>query len=100
MNVEDAVALALLVIGGRNHEAADQAVCNEDRRDPREPRRERRRQLVDVRRRAKLVKPRPGHRVRYSRLMRTAAAAASGASVMPRMAMAPRSCTAGMKSMP
>ena len=31
-----------------------------------------------------------------ARLMRTAAAAANGASVMPRMAIAPRSCTAGM----
>ena len=77
------------------HQAADEARDDESGRGPCQPRRQSPRHTVDVRRRGEPVKPGPGHRfsLPYSRLMRTAAAAASGASVRPSTASAPRSCS-------
>src|SRR5690606_8485251 len=81
VHIDDTKAVALLVIRRREHEAAVEAGGEQDRGRPGEPGYERAGQPVEVWRRAEAVKPGPVHL--YSRLMRTAAAAASGASVMP-----------------
>ena len=90
MHVEDAKAVALLVIGRREHQTADHASGDEDASDPGEPRRHATRDSIEVRRRSELVKPDPHLcQVPYSTPIRTAAAAANGASVAVKTSSAP-----------
>src|SRR6185312_4405423 len=102
MYVDDAETVALLVIGGREHQPAPQSAGDEERRRPREPRRQAAGERVHVRRRGETVEPGPVHESprRYSRLMRTAAAAASGASVTPSTAKAPSSSSGARYASP
>src|SRR6185437_11169834 len=94
VDIDDAIAIALLVVGRGEHQPADEAPHDEQSGRPGEPRRETPRHTVNMWRRGESVKPGPGHRLLtpYSRLIRTAAAAASGASVRPSTASAARSC--------
>src|SRR5689334_4878066 len=79
MHINDAEAFALLVIGGCERKAADQAVAQERRRKPAEPRPGLRRERVERRRRRQPMHPvgDQSHEGQSSAL-RNAAAAASG----------------------
>src|SRR5262249_24925788 len=95
---DDAEVIALLIVGRSEHQPAIQSACDQYRGTPRKPWRQARRQPIDVGRRAEPMQPGPGHV--HSRLMRTAAAAARGARVMPRTASAPSRYSGGAKPSP
>src|ERR1700730_12618220 len=98
MDVDDAEVVALLIVRRREDQPAIQAADDQHGCKPREPRRQPGREPIDIRRRAEPMKPGPGHL--HSRLMRTAAAAASGARVMPRTASAPSRYSGGANPAP
>src|SRR5882724_3321430 len=98
VNIHDAEIVALLIVRRCEHQASIQAACDQRGSQPREPRRQAGREPINIGRRAEPMKPGPGHF--HSRLMRTAAAAASGARVMPRTASAPSRYSGGANPAP
>src|SRR6185312_14206404 len=90
MQKDDPITVALLIVRGSYEQPGIQPVRDQQARRPCEPRGQATRQPIDIWGRAEAMKPGPGHLFDlYSRLMRTATAEASGASVTPRTANAP-----------
>src|SRR5690606_22406355 len=82
VHVDDAIDLALVIIDRRRDQCAIEADQQQQRRDGQEPGRPLPREAVEIGWRSEAMEPGPGHNLRfYSMLMRTAAAAASGARV-------------------
>src|ERR1700722_90380 len=83
MHIDDPKRIALLIVRRREYQAVHQPIADGDHGKAQEPRCQRRRGAINVRRRCELVKPGPHNRLSspYSSVICNAAVAANGASV-------------------